>query len=224
MTICCDFCHYSDMEDQNKRRLGIITASVGMIILFAWITVLFVRFVQKAILRPSLPLILYFVAIIIVEIALSALLLIFTKSNNPWAHFWMAILGGLLTAISILNFVTYTFAKNTLVYTYKHLWTNDNMQQYGITIEDKFDCCGYDDTTYALSSNTSRCYFFVQKQNSCSVKLLNFFFNQWNLITGITLNVLAIIAFLMFVIIELGRIDFDRADYDKLQLRPIQDF
>lgn len=209
------------MKDTQKWKWALYTGVGGIIISFGWIAFVLYYILNKKLAKLSWPILIYLIVIFIVLTSFTIVLSIFIKGTNPWAHFSLAVLGGLICCVSFLNFVTYSFSNDIFLASYQRFWAKQRSEP-SYNLEKTFECCGYSE--HYSDYYAEECYTMAHLYPYCSVKMGNYFFGKYKVLGASIANVLACVLYVVFVFVEISRIEFERADYDRLQLRPIQDF
>ena len=149
-----------------------------------------------------------------------ATLIIASCSASPCVHVTESVLSLLLGSISIVAIVFFMGVRDPIVNGYKHAFTK-NQTGNAQKIEKAFDCCGWSDNQPAMFLGTcnsttthKRCYDAINSK----------IFKTENSIICITALCFAIICFILVAWIEISLTRCERADYDRLELRPIQNF
>lgn len=136
----------------------------------------------------------------------------------PWVHVTVTVLSFIMMGGSILAIISIFAFRPTLLKPYELLFANENHTDVALKIENTTQCCGWKNLTVEFR------FDICSHNTTCEVAVSNLLFNTQHTMQEYAFYGASILTLALVVSTEISLTNCDRADYDKLELRPIQNF
>ena len=204
-----------------KHSMSVIIGIIAVLgVCFFFITVIPFYF-KHDIFTLNLAVEIFFIVTLILLLAYTIILIVASFSSAPSIHVIETILSILLAGFSLLFIIAYLWLRHPITNGFHYSFAHGSRVDAG-KIEDAFGCCGWSETE--VETFSANCSTFEIPQLYCVEEIQKKLFNNKFNYACFVGNGVAILCFIIVAWIEISLTKCERADYDRLELRPIKNF